>query len=98
MADKKISETLFEALDIIINKRLESVQKDKTILCVVEDASKAKEGEYTVSNASAKFTAYSENVNYVAGQNVWVLIPEGDYNNEKKIIGKHVGDSSTPYI
>lgn len=98
MADKKISETLFEALDIIINKRLESVQKDKTILCVVEDTSKAKEGEYTVSNASAKFTAYSENVNYVVGQNVWVLIPEGDYNNEKKIIGKHVGDSSTPYI
>ena len=70
MAEQKFSETLFEALDIIINKRLESVQKDKTILCVVEDASKANEGEYVVSNASAKFTAYSENTNYREGQNV----------------------------
>ena len=98
MADKKISDTLFEALDIIINKRIEAVQKDKTILCVVEDAANAKNGEYVVSNAAAKFTAYSENTNYVQGQNVWVLIPEGDYNNEKKIIGKYAGDPSTPYV
>ena len=98
MAQQKVSDTLFEALDIIINKRIEAVQKDKTILCVVEDNSKAEEGEYIVSNASAKFTAYSENTAYRNGQNVWVLIPEGDYNNEKKIIGKHMGDSSTPYV
>ena len=98
MADKKYSDTLFEALDIIINKRLEAVDKDKTVLCVIEDANKAEEGEYVVSNASAKFTAYSENTKYRNGQNVWVLIPEGNYNNEKKIIGKHIGDSSTPYV
>ena len=98
MAEQKFSETLFEALDIIINKRLQSVQKDKTILCVIEDASKANEGEYVVSNASARFVAYSENTSYKNGQNVWVLIPEGDYNNEKQIISKHAGDSNTPYI
>ena len=98
MADKKISEQLFEAVDVIIGKRLEAVQKDKTILCVVEDATDSKKGEYIVSNSAAKFTAYSENTSYVQGQNVWVLIPEGDYNNEKKIIGKYVGDSSTPYV
>jgi len=70
MADKKYSDTLFEALDIIINKRLESVQKDITILCAVEDATNSAKGEYVVSNASARFTAYSDNPKYKNGQNV----------------------------
>lgn len=70
MADKKISEQLFEAMDVIIGKRLEAVQKDKTILCVVEDVSKASEGQYTVSYGSTKFTAYSENTKYLKNQNV----------------------------
>lgn len=98
MAQQKVSDTLFEALDIIINKRIEAVQKDKTILCTVEDNSNAKKGEYIVSNSAAKFTAYSENTTYRKGQNVWVLIPEGDYNNEKHIIGKYASDSTNPYI
>ena len=98
MAEKKISEQLFEAMDVIIGKRLEAVQKDKTILCVVEDASKASEGQYTVAYGSTKFTAYSENTKYLKNQNVWVLIPDGDYNNDKLIVSKYTKDSASPYI
>ncbi len=66
----KISEQLFEAVDVLIGKRILDSAKDKTILCTIEDNSKAAHGEYTVSNASARFTAYSENTKYRNGQNV----------------------------
>lgn len=94
----KISEQLFEAVDVLIGKRILDDKKDKTILCTIEDTSKAESGEYTVSNASARFTAYSENTKYRVGQNVWVLIPDGDYNNDKLIMSKYTKDSSSPYV
>lgn len=94
----KFSEELFEAIDVILGKRLETVDKDKTILCVVEDNKNAADGEYTVSNASAKFTAYSENPKYSIGQNVWVLVPAGDFNNDKLIVSKYTRDSNAPFI
>ena len=79
----RFSEQLFDAIGTIVDKRIESVKKDKTILCRVDDNSNAANGEYTVSNESVKFTARSEGGKYYVGQNVWVLIPNGDYNNDK---------------
>jgi len=66
----RISEDLFQAIDIILGKRLETIDKDKTILCTIEDASKASEGKYTVSNSGAKFVARSETTSFRTGQNV----------------------------
>lgn len=94
----KISEQLFEAMDVLIGKRILDVEKDKTILCTIDDTTNASKGEYTVSNASARFTAYSENTKYRVGQNVWVLIPNGDYNNDKLIISKYAQDATQPYL
>lgn len=86
----KYSEELFGAIDEILKKRLEKLNKDSTILCSVEDNSEATEGKYIVLNNALRFVAYSENTDYQIGQNVWVLVPDGDYNNTKIIIGKYV--------
>ncbi len=94
----KLSEELFAAMDVIIGKRLEAVQKDNTILCTIEDATNAEKGEYIVSYSATKFIAHSDNTKYRAGQNVWVLIPDGDYNQEKIIIGKYTKNTNTPYV
>ena len=94
----RISEDLFQAIDVIVGQRLRSIEKDKTILCTVEDNSHAKEGKYTVSNSAAKFEAFSENTTYRVGQNVWVLVPDGNYNNDKLIVSKYTKDDESPYV
>lgn len=90
----KYSEELFGAIDEIIKKRLEKLNKDTTILCSIEDNSEAADGKYTVLNNALRFTAYSENTDYQVGQNVWVLVPDGDYNNTKLIVGKYISDDT----
>ena len=51
-------EKLCEAISIIGNGLLSELKYDRTILCTVTDDSKAKDGEYIVSDGATKFTAY----------------------------------------
>lgn len=94
----RISEDLFQAIDVIVRQRIRAVEKDTTILCTVESNTYAAEGRYTVSNSAAKFEAFGTDTSYRVGQNVWVLVPDGDYNNDKLIIGKYAKEDTTPYI
>ena len=66
----RISEDLFQAIDVIVGQRIRSMEKDKTILCTIEDNSHAAEGKYTVSNAAARFDAFGQDTTYRVGQNV----------------------------
>lgn len=91
------SEDLFTAIKTIVDKQIDKVHYDKTIVCTIEDNSKASQGEYKVSDGSTSFTAYSEKTNYTLGANVYVTIPQGNYENKKLIIGKYLGDNNTPY-
>ena len=94
MAD--YAETLFQAVDILLNKKIEQIKFDQTIKATVIDASKADIGEYLVSTGEAKFTAYSTETKYRENETVMVTIPQGDYNNQKIIISKYVDNSNTP--
>ena len=91
----KYSEEFFGAMDLLISKRLENLSKDTTILCNIEDTTDAQNGKYIVSNSGTNFTAYSEKTDYVEGQNVWVLVPDGNYENTKLIIGKYMSGSDS---
>jgi hypothetical protein len=55
---------LLGAIDTVVNKRLEQLSYDKTIICTIIDDSKAKNGEYQVTDGSVKFWAKCENVDY----------------------------------
>ena len=55
---------LFNAIDTIVQKRIESLPYDKTIIATIEDASKASEGQYVVNDGVTTFLAYSENTTY----------------------------------
>lgn len=95
-------ENLCQAVDIIIAKRLQGISFDKTVVCTVEDDSRREEGLYIVSNGSLKFEAYSSE-KYRIGNNVYVSVPEGDWNQQKFIVGKktskdkNVGAYITPF-
>lgn len=88
MAEIDYNEILLEAIDAVVSSRLADVNFDRTIVATITDASKAKEGEYTLSNESIEFVATSENTNYKKNDRVNVLIPSNDYSNPKTILGK----------
>lgn len=85
------SEILMQSMDILVAKRLSELQFDKTINCQITDTSAADKGEYEVTDGATTFTAYSRDVTYKTDDSVYVTIPNGDFDNQKQIIGKYVG-------
>ena len=60
----KTLDNLFTAIDTIIQKRIENLPYDKTIVATIEDSSKATEGAYVVNDGTSTFMAYSDNTEY----------------------------------
>lgn len=81
-------ENLFGSIDLIVNSRLNKLNYDKTEVCTIEQVK--DNGEYLVSNGSSSYDAYAQgNAEYRRGTQVHVTIPQGDYNNQKIIIGEY---------
>lgn len=92
-----ISDSFCEAVDQIVTARMQEVKFDKTVVCtIVDDENAGTTNYYTVSEGSSKFSAYSVEL-YKKNEQVLVLIPQGDYNNQKTIIGKYVPKDDTGY-
>lgn len=99
MADVKLTEDLFQAMDVLIKKRIENLPYDKTILATIEDNSEVEEkGYYIVNDGGTIFQAYSSDTSFSIGERVYVSIPQGDYNQQKNIIGRYLpeGTNATP--
>lgn len=98
MPKKDVAETLLEAVDIVVNKRLEGIKFDTTDVATIIDDKSAKIGKYIVSTGSVSYVAYSNDTTYRSGDCVYVTIPNGDYDNQKIISGKKVSGSEEPYV
>ena len=83
------NEILCQAIDTIVAKRISEVSFDKTILCTITDNSKKENGEYTVTDGSVSFQAFSESNKYQKGHQVYVQIPMGNYADKKIILGRY---------
>lgn len=92
------AERVLEAIDIIAKSRVDEVQFDRTIKCTITNVNDAALGEYIVSNGSATFVAYSKDTTYKQDDVVMVTIPQGDYNQQKYIIGKYQQKNSKPFV
>lgn len=93
----EIVESLFQAIETITRKEMSGLAYDKTVLCKVTDDTYRTKGEYTVSDGTSTFIAYSENTTFVKGTSVYVTIPASDYNNKKLIIGKYTDSDNDKY-
>ena len=93
----RLSENLFAAVDTIYQERIKGLQYNKTIKCSITDISNASKGEYTVTDGSSTFTAFSEITTYQVGNYVYVLVPNGDFTQQKSIIGRYVTADSEYY-
>ena len=98
MSQIDVAETLFCAVDEIVTKRIESINFDKTIDCVIIEDEEAKKGKYRVTDGSANFYAYSVSTDYKKDDAVYVTVPNGDFNNQKIIIGKKTSNETSPFI
>ena len=85
-----ISENLFSAIDIIVQKRLAQLPYDKTLLCTVVNDAKKYNGNYSVKYDNLIFEAYSEKADYAIGDQVYVTFPENNNLQQRVIIGKYI--------
>ena len=94
----EIQNKILSAIDILNVQALSTIAFDKTILCIIEDDTNKKEGKYIVNDGSRSFTAYSTETGYRNQEQVYVTIPQGNFENQKMIVGKKVDKENTPFI
>ena len=81
-------ETICEAIDTIVSKKLEGLSYDITKICIIVDDTYKKQGRYTVADGALKFEAYSTITSLNINDNVLVNIPYGNYSMQKTILNK----------
>ena len=91
-----LQENIFRAIQTIVDSEIRDVKFDKTIKCTITNADNRKDGEYTVSDGSIEFKAYSDQKTYRKGEQVLVNVG-GDMSEEKTILRRYTTeDSQTP--
>lgn len=85
-----IKQELFEAISIIVHSENEKLKFTKTIEAIIYDNSEAAIGRYRVKYQDSIFYVYSNDVSlkYNVNDTVLVLVPEGDFSQQKIIVGK----------
>lgn len=88
------SENLFRSIDEILKQRLNEIQFDKTVLCTIVSQDEDDKTKYWVTDGSLRFEAFSDSNNeeYANKSQVYVLVPEGNYEKRKIILGKYTDD------
>ena len=92
------AENLMQAMDTVIQERMNKLAFDRTITCKIINQDEKDSNLYWVSTDTMKFKARaSGNDKYSKGEEVYVLIPEGNYDNEKIITGSRINDTEKAY-
>lgn len=93
-SSEQMAENMLTAMQIIAESQPNN--NDITIDGFIIDASRAKEGVYTVGSGYSQFTAYAFTT-YKENDDVYILIPGGDYNKTKFIVGRRMTENSGAY-
>lgn len=93
-SSEQMAENMLTAMQIIAESQPNN--NDITIEGFIVDASHAKEGVYTVGSGYSQFTAYAFTT-YKENDDVYILIPGGDYNKTKFIVGRRMTESNGAY-
>lgn len=86
---------ILEAIETVATGIVSKLQFDQTILCTITNDNKRNNGEYEVSDGSSTFKAFSSDTSYKKDMVVYVLVPQGDFERQKTIIGKYVDDTAS---
>lgn len=82
-------QSICDAINIIVDQKVSQAGFDKTIQAKVVTCEDATIGKYKIEYQDSLFYAYANNseVTYTPGSNVYILIPNGDFTQEKSILG-----------
>ena len=87
MTNTKIKNSVYEAIDVIVEKRIEDLCLDKTVKCNIIACLNSREGKYKVSYAGGEMIAYAKDgKTYLPNVEIYVTIPQGNFSNKKWII------------
>lgn len=81
--------SLLQAMDMISSKRIAEAGFDKTVQATIIECVDESIGKYKVRYQDGFWYAFSNNIDtkYIKGTSVYILIPNGNMNNEKTILG-----------
>ena len=89
MATSDLQGSLLQAIDYLVNNRIDKISTDVTITATIKKCINALTQEYQVNYNGGFLTAYAQdNVSYDENTTVYVLVPENDWSKKKLIIGK----------
>ena len=85
----KYQESILQAIDYLVNNRIDKINKDQTITATIANCENALTQQYSVNYNGGLITAYAqEGASYKQNQEVYILVPEGDFSKRKVILGK----------
>lgn len=84
----QIQDSILEAMKVYYEEQAANLKHDFTVDATIVDVSKKADGVYTVQSDGARFQAYATAGSYYTNESVLVSIPNGDYNNQKFILGR----------
>lgn len=88
MRSEEITDNLFAAIDVIVNKRLLDLKRDSTIIAEVVETIDNDHHYYKIKYQNSKFTAISmSNYRYQPKDVVYVQLLNNDISKDKFIIG-----------
>lgn len=90
MSKQKVtSSDILRAVDVVVNKRIDELELDKTIIATIDkQLTPGKDGSHRVKYAGGYFTAYANaGVAYAPQTTVYVQVPQNNFSNKKIIIG-----------
>lgn len=92
----EINEKIFKSVDTIVSARLQGLEFDKTIVGKIESTPESREStqKYSVNYKGASITAYvnEKDKEYYIDDEVYVLVPQGDFTQKKIITGQVISD------
>lgn len=89
------SEVMCTVIQNMIDANLSKIKYDRTVKAIIIDDSKANYNYYTVSENNIDYIAYSTGEIYKKGESVYITIPNGNYDEQKFIMGRGYDDSSS---
>ena len=89
MAQVNIENNICDAIEVLVNKKIEDAGYDKTILAEIIEGLDTSIGKYKCKYQDSDFTAFATNLTvlYTKGQMVYVKIPANDTSSDKIILG-----------
>lgn len=94
----EFQEKILQAMNILNAHSLESLSYDKTIICTIKEDSEKEKGKYTITDGTRTFTAYSNDIKLRVDDVVYVTIPQGNFENQKIIVGKKTDETTQPFV